>query len=279
MRLVKGSHIVVPKLFEGEHAFILQNKDKRIVFAIPYQGNFTLIGTTDIPVEDVPGKVEISAGRDRRISATPSTTSSSEPVAPADVVWTYSGVRPLFDDGSIERLGRDPRLRVRPRRAGRAAAGPVDLRRQDHHLPPARRARARRAEAVLPGHEAGLDRDRQAARRRHAGCRFRALPRRADSAASPFLPRRTGPPARARLRHADRRPPRRRPRSMADLGEDFGGGLTAAEVDYLCAGNGRAAPTTSCGAARSSACTCPPDARERLDAYLPTKKAAAVAAQ
>ena len=57
VRLVKGSHIVVPKLFEGEHAFILQNTDKRIVFAIPYQGRFTLVGTTDVPVEAGPGKV------------------------------------------------------------------------------------------------------------------------------------------------------------------------------------------------------------------------------
>src|SRR3954451_16458109 len=56
VRLVKGSHIVVPKLFEGDQAFILQNKDKRIVFAIPYQGRFTLVGTTDIPVEAVPEK-------------------------------------------------------------------------------------------------------------------------------------------------------------------------------------------------------------------------------
>ena len=77
-----------------------------------------------------------------------------------------------------QRLGGDPRLRVRSRRAARPGAGAVDLRRQDHHLPQARRARPRRAEAVLPGHEAGLDGDRQAARRRHAGCGFRPLLRR-----------------------------------------------------------------------------------------------------
>ena len=51
VRLVKGSHIVVPKLFEGDQAFILQNKDKRIVFAIPYQGDVHAVGTTDMPVE------------------------------------------------------------------------------------------------------------------------------------------------------------------------------------------------------------------------------------
>lgn len=49
MRLVKGSHIVVPRLYEGDHAFMLQNPDRRIVFAIPYEQDFTLIGTTDEP--------------------------------------------------------------------------------------------------------------------------------------------------------------------------------------------------------------------------------------
>ena len=101
VRLVKGSHIVVPKLFDGEQAFILQNTDKRIVFAIPYQEKFTLIGTTDIPVEAVPDKkVDDQRRRD------PVSLQRREPLlqaarsTPADVVWTYSGVRPLFDDGS-----------------------------------------------------------------------------------------------------------------------------------------------------------------------------------
>ena len=52
MRLIKGSHIIVPRLYDGDHAFILQNSDNRIVFVIPYERDFSLIGTTDIPVED-----------------------------------------------------------------------------------------------------------------------------------------------------------------------------------------------------------------------------------
>ena len=55
VRLVKGSHIVVPRVYEGEHAFILQNDDKRVVFMIPYEGRFTLIGTTDVQVQGDPG--------------------------------------------------------------------------------------------------------------------------------------------------------------------------------------------------------------------------------
>ncbi|MFC7554728.1 glycerol-3-phosphate dehydrogenase [Pseudoroseomonas wenyumeiae] len=60
VRLVKGSHLVVPRLYEGDHAYILQNPDKRIVFAIPYERDFTLIGTTDVAWKQAPGKVTIS---------------------------------------------------------------------------------------------------------------------------------------------------------------------------------------------------------------------------
>jgi glycerol-3-phosphate dehydrogenase len=97
VRLVKGSHIVVPRLHDGDHAFILQNRDNRIVFVIPYEREFSLIGTTDIPVES----------SDHAVCTTDEVTYLCElasyymakPVRPADVVWTYSGVRPLFDDG------------------------------------------------------------------------------------------------------------------------------------------------------------------------------------
>ena len=60
VRLVKGSHIVVPRVYEGEHAFILQNDDKRVVFMIPYEGRFTLIGTTDVQVQGDPGRPQAS---------------------------------------------------------------------------------------------------------------------------------------------------------------------------------------------------------------------------
>ena len=97
VRLIKGSHIIVPRLHDGEHAFILQNSDNRIVFVIPYEREFSLIGTTDIPVE---------ASEDAHCTQDEidylcelASHYMAKPVRPADVVWTYSGVRPLFDDG------------------------------------------------------------------------------------------------------------------------------------------------------------------------------------
>lgn len=101
VRLVKGSHIVVPKLYEGDQAYILQNADKRIVFAIPFEESFTLIGTTDIPHEAVAGPSKISAEEIAYLCDSVNHYWRTE-IAPKDVVWTYSGVRPLFDDGSIE---------------------------------------------------------------------------------------------------------------------------------------------------------------------------------
>jgi glycerol-3-phosphate dehydrogenase len=99
VRLVKGSHIVVPRLYEGEHAYMLQNPDRRIVFAIPYEQDFTLVGTTDLLFEDAPGHPSIS---DDEIDYLIETLARwfKAPAGRADIVWTYAGVRPLFDDGS-----------------------------------------------------------------------------------------------------------------------------------------------------------------------------------
>jgi D-erythritol 1-phosphate dehydrogenase len=100
VRHVKGSHIVVPRVHDEEHAYILQNADGRIVFVIPYQQRYTLIGTTDVAVDayahPVIGDDEIEyllALVNGYLAA---------PVAKADIVWTYSGVRPLYDDGSSD---------------------------------------------------------------------------------------------------------------------------------------------------------------------------------
>jgi glycerol-3-phosphate dehydrogenase len=100
LRLVKGSHIVVPRLFEHDHAYIFQNPDKRIIFAIPYQDAFTLIGTTDIEISgDDPGAARIAQEEIDYLCAQASRY-FDKPIVPADVVWTYSGVRPLLDDAS-----------------------------------------------------------------------------------------------------------------------------------------------------------------------------------
>ncbi|MDH6168285.1 glycerol-3-phosphate dehydrogenase [Variovorax boronicumulans] len=100
LRLVKGSHIVVPRLFEHDHAYIFQNPDKRIIFAIPYQDEFTLVGTTDIELNgDDPGAARI-AQEEIDYLCTQASRYFEKPIVPADVVWTYSGVRPLLDDAS-----------------------------------------------------------------------------------------------------------------------------------------------------------------------------------
>ena len=97
VRLIKGSHIVLPRLFEGDHAFMLQKDDKRIVFAIPYEGEFTLVGTTDIAWEEAPGAARIS---DQEVEYLLQTVRDyfERDCGADDIVWTYSGIRPLYDD-------------------------------------------------------------------------------------------------------------------------------------------------------------------------------------
>ena len=99
LRLVKGSHIVVKKLFDHDHAYIFQNPDKRIIFAIPYEGEFTLIGTTDVEIQGAPDAARIDADETAYLCEQASRY-FARPVVPADVVWAYSGVRPLLDDAS-----------------------------------------------------------------------------------------------------------------------------------------------------------------------------------
>jgi len=97
MRLVRGSHIVVPSLYDHPYAYFFQLPDGRIFFAIPYEQDFTLIGTTDRDHEGGP-----IAATEEEIAYLCEGASRyfNRPVVPADVVWTYSGVRPLVDDGS-----------------------------------------------------------------------------------------------------------------------------------------------------------------------------------
>ncbi len=111
LRLVKGSHIVVPALFDHDHAYILQNPDGRILFMIPYEGRFTLIGTTDVEVTGDPGKVRAD-GAEVDYLCTQVNRYLRKPISPADVVWQYSGVRPLLEDGAgdASAVTRDYRL-------------------------------------------------------------------------------------------------------------------------------------------------------------------------
>ncbi len=98
LRLVKGSHIVVRRLYDGHHAFTLQSADGRVVFAIPYEEGFTLIGTTDVTFSGDPARARADAEEIAYLCGLISRYFKSE-VTPRDVVWTYSGVRPLQDDG------------------------------------------------------------------------------------------------------------------------------------------------------------------------------------
>ncbi len=99
VRLVQGSHIVVPRLYDHDRCYIFQNADGRIFFAIPYERDFTLIGTTDRDWHDDPGEVRISADEIAYLCAGASEYFRT-PITREQVVWTYSGVRPLYDDGA-----------------------------------------------------------------------------------------------------------------------------------------------------------------------------------
>lgn len=113
IRLVKGSHIVVPKLHEQQQAYMLQNKDKRIIFVIPFEDNFTLIGTTDVEYQGDPSSVKISQ---EEISYLLQLTNSyfNKQLTPEDIVSSFSGVRPLLDDesDSAQKVTRDYKLEL-----------------------------------------------------------------------------------------------------------------------------------------------------------------------
>jgi glycerol-3-phosphate dehydrogenase len=228
VRHVKGSHIVVPRVHNKPHAYILQNADKRIVFVIPYQGAFSLIGTTDIPVTAYEHP-RISDDEIKYLCAIASAY-LQHAVTPESVAWTYSGVRPLFDDGSTDpsAITRDYVLELEPgpqrmapllsifggkittyRRLAESALSALAP-----YFPAMRPAWTETA--PLPGGELphGFAAFRADLVARHAG-----LP----VALIDALARRHGSRAVRILGDA---------RSVADLGTHFGGSLYAAEIDY-----------------------------------------------
>ncbi len=236
VRLVKGSHIVTRRLYEGDHAYILQNPDKRIVFAIPYEHEFTLIGTTDVPYAAEPGPVRISDAETHYLCESVSRF-FRRPVAPHDVVWSFSGVRPLYDDAAKDAsaVTRDYVLDVDIGSSEDGERSPVvsvfggkitTYRRLAEHvlekLQPSLGSRGKpwTAEAPLPGGDmpaADFNRYFVAFRERYA-----ALP--ANLARR--LARDYGTRAEMILGDACR---------LDDLGRDFGGGLSEREVEYLVA--------------------------------------------
>lgn len=114
IRLVKGSHIIVNRQYEGEHAYLLQQPDNRIIFAIPYEHNYTLIGTTEEEYAGDPRDASISS-EETEYLVDAYNLFFEKAISKDDVLWTYSGVRPLFDDGdedSATKATRDYRLHV-----------------------------------------------------------------------------------------------------------------------------------------------------------------------
>jgi len=101
LRLVQGSHIVVPRVHDGDHALILQNPDGRVVFILPFERDFSMIGTTEATLDDMSTPPAASEGEIDYLCRTASEYLET-PVVPGDVRWSFAGVRPLFDDGSTQ---------------------------------------------------------------------------------------------------------------------------------------------------------------------------------
>ncbi len=228
MRLVRGSHIVVPRLFDHPFAYFFQLPDGRIFFAIPYERHFTLIGTTDVDHDRARDRIEASAdeiaylcdGASRYFAKT---------ITPADVVWTYSGVRPLVSDkdGKPEEASRGYRLDLSEAEAGAPLlsvyGGKITTYR---HLAeeavdalaarlPALSGPAWTRSAALPGGDFAID-----------GLATLIASLEQEFA---FL----GPDDADRIARAYGT--RAREWLAIPQGQDFGGGLSQAEVDYLVA--------------------------------------------
>ncbi len=230
LRLAKGSHIVVRRLFEHDHAYLLQNPDKRILFAIPYERDFTLIGTTDVEYTGDPAAVSIAPAEIAYLCEM-TNRYFSRGISAADVLWSYSGVRPLLADEEhdLSAVSRDYELECDANAQGAPLlsvfGGKITTYRRLAEealallalsLPQMKAAWT--ATAPLPGGDmpdANFD-------------AFLAGFRRT----APWLPEAL---ARRYARAYGTRVERllARARSLADLGEDFGGGLYEAEIGYL----------------------------------------------
>jgi glycerol-3-phosphate dehydrogenase len=230
VRLIKGSHIVVRRSYAGEQAYVLQNPDRRIVFVIPYQDDFTLIGTTDVEWSGPPGPVSISAAETDYLCRTVNAY-FKQPIGPADVVWSYAGIRSLCDDAGAQaaELTRDYLLDLEAP-PGQAPVLTVFGGKITTYRPLAEQAMSRLA-PFLPGLSGAWTGDRPLpggdfpdgglpAFLAHASRRW------------PFLPA----PQLRRLVHAYGTRLARLLDGVASreaMGQHFGGGLTQIEVDYL----------------------------------------------
>lgn len=122
LRLVRGSHLVVPRLYAGEQAYLLQNDDGRIAFVIPFEGDFSLVGTTEVPLDAPDAAPRIDAAEADYLCALASRF-FGRPLRPEQAVWSFAGIRALYDDGrgSASAVSREHRLTV----DGRAGEAPL----------------------------------------------------------------------------------------------------------------------------------------------------------
>ncbi len=114
LRLVQGSHMVVARCYEGNHAYILQHTDRRVIFMLPYEHDYTLIGTTDLPLAD-PNQLPRMTDAEVDYLCDAVNQYLDQPVKPSDVIWRYSGVRPLMDQGDTinpSAVSRDYELKI-----------------------------------------------------------------------------------------------------------------------------------------------------------------------
>ena len=226
VRLIKGSHIVTRRLFEGEHCYIFQNADGRVLFAIPYERDFTLVGTTDVALEHLDGAAHITEAETEYLLAAAGEY-FKQPLSRDMIVWSFAGVRPLYDDGENDpsAITRDYVLDLE------ADAAPL-LSVYGGKLTTYRRLAEHAMEKLQPfypklgpgwthgkplpgGDFASFDALLADLRGRYPQL---------DAAWLAQLARRHGANLPALLGDA---------KTVADLGEDFGGGLHAIEVDWL----------------------------------------------
>jgi glycerol-3-phosphate dehydrogenase len=230
VRLVQGSHIVVRRKFDDPRAYFFQNRDGRIIFAIPYEEDFTLIGTTDQDYEGDPKDAAISEAEIDYLCDAASEY-FVEPVRRGDIVWTYSGVRPLYDDGAskAQEATRDYVLKV----DGRDGEPPI-LNIFGGKITTYRKLAEAAMERIsdligkkggewtrrsaLPGGDFAVDGFEAEAAKLRADYPF------LEPAAARRLMRRYGTRSRAILGEA---------RALADLGRRFGPDLYECEVRYL----------------------------------------------
>ncbi len=232
VRLVKGSHIVVPKLYGHDGAYIFQHEDGRVIFAIPFEGDFTLIGTTDVDFEGDPAEAGASEAEISYLCEAMGNHFET-PVSPDDVVWSFAGVRPLYGNGTQDAstLSRDYLIDLDDERFGAPVlsviGGKITTYRRlaeevmemlEPHIPSS--GAPWTEHAPLPGGDLG--RTGLQGLREDVALRYPWL----EETLADRLCRSYGSRTQAVLGNAEDR---------SDLGMDFGAGLYEREVAYLMA--------------------------------------------